>query len=122
MAATSTRPGTLLIGVTGHRAIRDPDRVTAAISAVLDRLLADGSVPIVITSLAEGADRLVAELVLARGGGEEVILPMPLEDYERDFPTPKSRRQFANLLANASSTSVAAPPDCPPGSIRIADR
>ena len=40
----------------------------------------------VISALAEGADRLVADLALQSGCDLIVPLPMPTADYEQDFP------------------------------------
>lgn len=104
--ATPAHPGPIAIGVTGHRRYDDPEQVAASVASVLDRLLADGAPPTVVTSLAEGADRLVAEMVLDRGGTVDVILPLPADDYEQDFAAPESRAQFADLLGRATTISV----------------
>ncbi len=59
---------------------------------------------VVLSPLAEGADRLVAERVLAREGAElEAILPMSEADYERDFATDASRSEFRSFLAKAAA-------------------
>ncbi|HRE00082.1 MAG TPA: hypothetical protein PLV68_02215, partial [Ilumatobacteraceae bacterium] len=55
-------PSALCIGVTGHRTYLDPDQVQACVDAVLDRLwpaldAADAASVVVVSSLAEGADR-----------------------------------------------------------------
>jgi hypothetical protein len=55
----------------------------------------------VVTALAEGADRLVADEALALGVPLTVALPMPRDLYEADFPTPGSKSQFARLLDKA---------------------
>ncbi|MDD2737083.1 MAG: hypothetical protein PHF56_24375 [Desulfuromonadaceae bacterium] len=55
----------------------------------------------IVSPLAEGADRLVANTVLDCGGQLEALLPMPREEYENDFHTSKSRQEFADLLDNA---------------------
>ena len=64
-------PFVLRIGVTGHRTLADPDTVgpavRAAIQGLIERFLGPAADPalLVISALAEGADRLVAREVLA---------------------------------------------------------
>ena len=66
----------------------------------------------VISALAEGADRLVAEEVLAEQDARlEVALPLPAEDYIEDFKTEDSKRVFCCLLDQASD--IWPPPDAP---------
>ncbi len=107
----------LIVGVTGHRKIADAGRLAAAVDAVLDTIVlraADGTVArqneappqlSVLSPLAEGADRLVAELVLARAGTAELeaVLPMDESEYETDFETDASRSEFRSLLARAGT-------------------
>jgi hypothetical protein len=59
----------------------------------------------VVSALAEGADRLVAQRGLAIGAKLEVILPLPVDEYQRDFDTGSSRQAFATLLAQAASVT-----------------
>src|SRR6516225_11001210 len=83
----------LVIGVTGHRDLREADvprletevaRVIAALRA--DYLQNDAETPIIVlAALAEGADRLVARVALALGARLIAPLPMPPEEYRRDF-------------------------------------
>lgn len=95
------------IGVSGHRNFNDLASVTATTAAVLDRLLERAPSATVISSLAEGADRLVAELVLAHPGAAlEVILPLPTDDYLADFGLENSAQQFHALLQRAASVVV----------------
>jgi hypothetical protein len=58
-------------------------------------------------SLAERADRLVAEVALGLGIGLVVPLPMPRHLYEKDFSTPDSLEQFRALCDRASDLSAA---------------
>src|SRR5947209_4846429 len=106
----------LVIGVTGHRDLRDQDvpvleREVAAIIERLrhDYLHGDSETPIVVlSSLAEGADRLVARLALAHGVRLIAPMPMPIDEYRRDFePGLKAGNavEFEALLAQA----IAAP-------------
>ncbi len=90
--------------MTGHRAVADVKRVLAGIDEALDRIehASARRLLLVISPLAEGADCLVAERVLARPGGRLVVpLPLPQEDYLTDFTTDASRRKFLELLARA---------------------
>jgi hypothetical protein len=97
--------GALRIGVTGHRILAERQRVVAGIEAALSRIQArfPGRAPVVVSALAEGADRLVAEAVLRRSGSRLVaVLPMPRSEYLSDFATPESRDEFMRLLAGAA--------------------
>jgi hypothetical protein len=58
---------------------------------------------VVVSSLAEGSDRLVAEQGLAAGFALEAVLPLDRAEYARDFETPASRATFEQLLARASA-------------------
>jgi hypothetical protein len=100
---------TLRVGVTGHRDLADPfvarDRCIDALHAVRR-----ADVPIEIwSSLAEGADRLVAELVPTVAETLVVVLPLDPNDYRNDFATIASRRQFDGLLAGATRVEVTGP-------------
>ena len=103
--ATSYGPLPLLIGVTGHRDPRDEDR--GALGARVREVLAGlrercPSTPLVLLSpLAEGADRLAAHVALAVGARLVVALPMRRELYEADFETAASRAEFAALVERA---------------------
>lgn len=98
---------TMRIGVTGHRDIAD-DAMEARVDAVLDELVADADVIEVWSSLAEGADRLVARRVLARPGARlVVVLPLDADDYRADFAEPASRAQFDEMLRRAERVDVA---------------
>ena len=98
----------IVIGVSGHRYLRAADlpmhrdRVRALFADLRRRY---PSTPLrVVTSLAEGADRLVAEVALEEG--HELLVPLPLEpaDYERDFP--ESIGQFRSILRRVPPEQV----------------
>ncbi len=103
-------PFRLRIGVTGHRQLPtgiDWDkRIADALRLIEARLAPAGDTPLawlVISSLAEGADRLVAEAVLARPGSLlEVPLPLSTDDYQTDFKSDESRAEFTELYGQAS--------------------
>ena len=58
---------------------------------------------VIISSLAEGSDRLLAEAGLAAGFGLEAVLPLARAEYARDFDTPSSRAAFERLLARSAA-------------------
>lgn len=102
---------TLAIGVTGHRLLEDVDRITAGVDEAVGRLagVADGAWT-AISALAEGADRLVAGRLLDREGTRLIaVLPLPEDDYERDFADRGSRAAFRRLLARAAEVVVVPP-------------
>src|SRR5439155_2040530 len=100
------------VGVTGHRPnglqearlplLRGRIRtcLEGAREVVAERRGA-GSRLMVVSPLAEGADRLVAEEALALGFHLYAPLPFERSEYERDFVTPASRRTFRRLLERA---------------------
>ena len=92
------------IGVTGHRFVAGVERIAAGIEASLDRIdrAFPGAVRTVLSCLAEGADRLVAQRMLARPGSRLIVpLPLPRDEYMKDFHSAKSKRAFLDLLARA---------------------
>jgi hypothetical protein len=112
-------PYRLWIGVTGHRTIANVEGVRAAIREVLRRVAAQlprvDQTPVrfgVISPLAEGADRLVAEAVLEHHDAVlEAALPLPVDDYLRDFDTEESREEFRTLLGRARQVTEMFPAD-----------
>jgi hypothetical protein len=98
-------PLPLVIGVTGHRDLREEDR--EPLETQVCRIFADlqshyPHTPLVLLSpLAEGADRLVARVALEGGIRLIVPLPMPRELYEQDFQTEASCDEFNKLLQQA---------------------
>jgi len=114
----------LRIGVTGHRVPpKLPAQSEPPLRALLDRILAttvktahevESDYPggqfanstsefVIVSSLAEGSDRIVAEAGLAAGYGLEAVLPFGRAEYARDFETPESRAAFERLLARAAA-------------------
>jgi hypothetical protein len=107
MTTASAGPLPLVVGVTGHRALRAED-ITAlaqAVRGVIDGVRQQYShCPLVVLSpLAEGADRLVARVALELGARLIVPLPLPPAIYEQDFATDASRAEFHDLLARAEN-------------------
>ena len=97
------------VGVTGHRQADRLGSIDELVDGVLERLGRDTEgTPVVVSSIAEGADRLVARLGLSRGWDLVVILPFPRHDYETDFTTDASRAEFDELLGRASAVDEVA--------------
>jgi hypothetical protein len=64
----------------------------------------------VVSALAEGAGWLVAKEVLAdKDARLEVALPLPKQEYVKDFKSEASKEEFCCLLARASETAWQAP-------------
>lgn len=81
----------LVIGITGHRDIREEDRqhLEHKVREIFLQLRKDYSATplILISALAEGADRLAAKVALSPHVGVRLIVPvpMPIDLYELDF-------------------------------------
>ncbi|HJQ69272.1 MAG TPA: hypothetical protein VKA70_09880, partial [Blastocatellia bacterium] len=99
----------LVIGVTGHIDLLDSQSQREALEHRVTSIFADlkttyRHTPLVLLSpLAEGADRLVARIALEKKLRLVVPLPMPQELYEADFKTEESKREFKRLLERAES-------------------
>ncbi len=114
------------IGITGHRGPpKLPDESVASIRAAIDRVLAviveegrkaqivynactpaqEAATPefVIISSLAEGADRLVADAGIAAGFTLEAILPFHRKEYARDFKAEESQATYEGLMQRASA-------------------
>jgi hypothetical protein len=112
---------TFQVGVTGHRAERLASADHDALQTATETLLRDtrdavfaasGDAPCalqLLSSLAEGSDRLVANSALRLG--YDLICPLPLapSDFERDFASKESREEFHTLLSRASAVFVVPP-------------
>jgi hypothetical protein len=102
------------VGVTGHRELPpDPaltERVREVLGLIRRALVKERMMPSrlgVVSSLAEGADRVVADEVLAEKGARlEASLAFPREEYLRDFTTAASREEFLELLGQASAVTM----------------
>jgi hypothetical protein len=112
----------LRIGVTGHRAppkllphqegaIRaGVDRILATVRTAMQTASADSASPprdgqthlVIVSALAEGADRIVAHAGLDSGASLLAVLPFPRQEYALDFETAASRDDYQHLLSRAS--------------------
>lgn len=95
------------VGVTGHRLHKlDVGRLELeeALMAALRRIVDDnpGRRLILLSPLAEGADRLVARLAVERFGmALQAPLPLPYDLYHTDFAAPNSVTEFRELVGAA---------------------
>ena len=101
------------IGVTGHRILTDENLIREKVDIILDEIgdiLKNISYNLIAVSpLAEGADRLIAQEILAWKGKNnylEVILPMDKSEYLNDFKSKKSKNEFLKLLDQAISVDT----------------
>ena len=115
-------PFCIRVGVTGHRTLHDIPLLSTCLRDFLNTgyletftpevrqtLTTATNTPVafsIISPLAEGADRLVAGAVLKHGGMLEAMLPMPIDEYEKDFITPESKREFREFLAQSQRVTV----------------
>lgn len=118
MADFESLPYRIRIGVTGHRKLNNPGQVRAMVEKALateidslfpqksraevERIRRAGSTPIcfmALSPLADGADRIVAEAVLAEPLARlDAVLPLEIEDYLKTFEDDRSREEFLELL------------------------
>lgn len=118
MADIESLPYRIRIGVTGHRKLDDPGQVRAMVAKALateidglfpqksrgeiERIRRDGRTPIcfkILSPLADGADRIVAEAVLADPMARlDAVLPLAVEDYLETFESDQSRAEFLEML------------------------
>lgn len=98
----------LVIGVTGHRDLRTEDITT--LEERVSQIFTDlrGEFPhtpwIMVSPLAEGADRLVARVALRHFRSSDQLvapMPMPREAYAADFEEPGSLADFDSLADGA---------------------
>ena len=96
----------ILVGVIGHRniALEAISEIAQELGQLLDEFLAAGFQPIVVSSLAEGGDRIGAGLAVEKGLKLWVPLPFQRERYELDFP--ESKAEFGYFLNYASKVFV----------------
>lgn len=100
----------LIVGVTGHRDIDPSDEclrgaVRAELRSLRERF--PNTPFLVISPLAEGADRILTALALETLNARlMVVLPLPRDEYERDFQKSESLSGFKELLAKADETIV----------------
>ena len=110
---TCPTPFYLTVGVTGHRDI--PSEDVAILKSVIKSRLLDLQATfkdtplLVLSGLAEGADRLVVEVAHEMGIAFAAILPLPVEEYATDFEDSSSKQAFYNWLDKAARIETLSP-------------
>lgn len=100
----------IVIGIAGHRDLR-PDDIPGLEQKVVDILgqikaqYPDSPI-MLLSSLAEGADCLVARVALSQG--HRLVAPLPIApgEYRQDFAEASSLKEFNDLLTRAGSWFV----------------
>jgi hypothetical protein len=111
----------LVIGVTGHRDLvagEIPGLRAKVREFLTDLQESHPDLPLVVMSpLAEGADRMVAEEARALGISLIVPLPLPVEIYKQDFTAPGSLQNFRQLCEEAEVVELPLLPGDTPESV-----
>lgn len=101
----------LVVGVTSHRDLRSEDLpgLRQVVADALGSLRAQFPLLqlVILSPLAEGGDRLVAQVGLDLGARLIVPLPLPPDDYHLDFNGVASRDEFQRLVGQADSVLLA---------------
>ncbi len=99
-----TRPA-LRVAAIGHRIVAAPGRVAATVRRALGilRYATESGWPgadlVLVSPLAQGADRLIAEAGLAQGYRLEAVLPGARADYEKTFDLGEAEAEIAAFRA-----------------------
>lgn len=105
----------IMLGVTGHRDIdTSSGKLDAAIRTQCREIKKSypNSPFVILSGMAEGADRLVARIAMEElDAALAAVLPMPREEFEKDFTTSASKKEFAEILARAFSVWVVGTPE-----------
>jgi len=120
--AANEIPLRIRIGVTGHRSYHDADGLARSVKATLRSRIfelfdppppAGLATPLsftVLTSLAEGADRLVATEVMEFPDSEiTAVLPYAADEYQESFTTPEAQKDFWAWLDRAGKSVILRP-------------
>ena len=125
LAMSPSRPLPLVVGVTGHRDLRPRDRgpLETTVRQILQQLQADyrHTSLVLLSALAEGADCLAAQVALDLGIRLIVPLPMPEEEYKREFSSDDARAEFDRLLHQAEKSFPLPPIDGSVGNVEDGD-
>ncbi len=94
------------VGITGHQRLDDPEAWRWVASVMRDELARISPPLVAVTSLAIGADQLLARLVLERGGTIHAVLPFA--DIERSF-SPEHLPAYRELANQATIEALDTP-------------
>jgi hypothetical protein len=112
-------PTRLVIGVTGHRKLDNKPWLAGQIREAIEKAKSLApllhAIPLeitIISALAEGADRLVAQEILKIPGSIlEAVLPLKNDDYKKDFKSVESKNEFDELISKAKVVRILPPKD-----------
>jgi hypothetical protein len=99
------------IGVTGHRFLCEIEKINQGIDKAFNAIEKNYGKPFVfVSSLAEGSDRLVVYQAKKHWPVVDIIvpLPLPLDEYLKDFETQKAKEDFKRLIFDAKE--IISPP------------
>ncbi|HZF17217.1 MAG TPA: hypothetical protein VE046_14865 [Steroidobacteraceae bacterium] len=106
-----------LVGVVGHRDLVAGElaQIRAAVAKLLARLKQayPDVTPTLLTSLAEGADLIAAEVAAELGIAVTAVLPMPADVCRADLTTDEARASFDRIIARSERLEVAKAPANP---------
>jgi hypothetical protein len=92
-----------MIGITGHRALTGTNKLTEGIRLAFERIR--GSFPppyVAVSPLAEGSDCLFARQAIEYLGASLLVcLPLPFNEYIKDFSSELAREEFRLLISAA---------------------
>jgi hypothetical protein len=88
------------VGITGHQQLEDPEAWPWVEEIVGLELGAAAAPVVVVTSLAVGADQLVARLGIARGATVHAVLPFA--GIERTFAAEEGLQAYRRLVSQAT--------------------
>ena len=98
----------IVVGTVGHRDLSTTDNVIVkAVRRECRRLRKKyrDSPFLVLSGLAEGADRLIAGIAIEELGAALIaVLPFPAADFCADFQTEASHQEFLSFIARSSAT------------------
>lgn len=92
------------IGAIGHRYLKETTKIIKGVDKALETIKEKFGTPfIMLSALAEGADRLIVHRAQTMQEDTHLLalLPLPMEDYMADFETLTSKADFLNLLQTA---------------------
>ncbi len=111
----------ILVGVTGHRDLRDQDvpKLRELVQAELQSLCekCPNSPIVMLNSLAQGADQLCAGVALELGLPLKAVLPFDIEEYRKDFKD-LALLEFDRLYAAAEEVFTAPETEAGPAGSR----
>lgn len=95
-----------IIGVTGHRdlqeiSVGEVEKIAKEFFNLLKRDLPNVRI-IVASGLAEGTDQLIAKVAISVGMELWAVLPTSVVEYEKDFISVESLKEFRKLLSSAT--------------------